>query len=104
MSASSSPSSRVIPTSDFYFKPSRHGEMRRRQRNIGIRDLLAAMKHGTRRRGQRGHGGTTTSVYEFNRITYIVNDSTGQEITSYRYVYLTPLFYPFSVLLSHFFS
>eukprot|EP00978_Attheya_sp_CCMP212_P000899 scaffold1948_cov52-Attheya_sp.AAC.2 len=82
MSASSSPSSTLIRTSDFYINPSRHGEMRRQQRNIGIRDLQAAMKHGTRRT-QRGNGGTTKSIYEYNGITYIVNDSTGTEITSY---------------------
>jgi hypothetical protein len=83
MSASSSSHSTVIRTSDFYFNPSRHGEMRRQQRNIGIRDLQAAMKHGTRRIQRDNCGGTTKSIYEYNGITYIVNDSTGTEITSY---------------------
>jgi len=61
------------------FLPSNHGRQRREQRNIGVRQLKAALKHGTR---------TRTSVpgrskYSFDGITFIVDDATKREITSF---------------------
>ena len=67
------------PTSAMTFLPSNHGRQRREQRNIGVRALKAALKYGTR---------TRTSVpgrskYIYNGITFIVNDATKREITSF---------------------
>lgn len=67
------------PTSALSFLSSTHGKLRRIQRNIGLRQLKAALKHGIR---------TPTSVpgrsrYSYNGITFIVDDATKREVTSF---------------------
>jgi hypothetical protein len=58
--------------------------MRRRQRGIDKKDLQQAMKYGTReiqdRTTAKGYG---TVKYTYNDIVYIVEDTTGREVTSY---------------------
>ena len=65
------------------FHPSNHGELRRGQRDIGVRDLQAAKKYGKRRRGRTLKDGATTTMYDYRGIRYIENNVTKKEITSY---------------------
>jgi hypothetical protein len=68
------------------FLSSNHGQLRRHQRNIGKRQLKAALKYGTRTpSSSRG-----CSKYSYNGITFIVNDNTKREVTSFA----TPLDLP----------
>jgi Mg-chelatase subunit ChlD len=61
------------------FLSSNHGQLRRHQRNIGKRQLQAALKHGTRTSSsKRG-----CSKYSYNGITFIVDDATKREVTSF---------------------
>lgn len=61
------------------FLSSTHGRLRRQQRNIGKRQLQAALKHGRR---SRTHV-PGRSKYEHNGTTFIVDDKTKREITSF---------------------
>jgi Alpha-kinase family len=73
-----------MSTSLITFRETDHGRERRRQRGIDKKDLQSAMKYGTRTCGwPRPKTGHPTSVYTYKDITYVVNDITGEEITSY---------------------
>ena len=67
------------PTSAMSFRSSNHGRQRRLERNIGKRQLKAALKYGTR--SQTHIPGR--SKYVHNGITFIVDDVTKREITSF---------------------
>jgi hypothetical protein len=96
-SASSVTSTANVRTSQITHRSTNHGALRRLQRNIGVRDLQAAIKYGTRTPAGRGGGGgkgrgsgwgrrknnNPRSKYEYNGITYIVDDVTKEEITTY---------------------
>jgi hypothetical protein len=72
-----------LPTECVPFIASAHRELRRHQRNIGIEELKAAMKHGERNTGSPRPNGSTTSRFTYNGIVYIVDDVTGEEVTCY---------------------
>lgn len=72
------------PTELQTFHSSDHGHERRVQRNIGKRDIQKAKKHGKRRPGVPRNNGDTTTIYELDEITYIENNRTKREITSWR--------------------
>lgn len=73
----------VVPTSAVTFLETEHGRLRRQQRGISKRDLQAAKKHGQKTTGRPRQNGETTAIYTYHGIVYIVNDCTGEEITSY---------------------
>jgi Mg-chelatase subunit ChlD len=74
----------VVPTSAVTFLETEHGRLRRKQRGIDKKDLQSARKHGTRVRGHpRPQNGDPTAIYTYNGIKYIVNERTGEEVTSY---------------------
>jgi hypothetical protein len=77
------PSDASVATSAISFIETEHGRLRRKQRGIDKKDLQAARKYGTRRPGRTRRNGDTTSMYQYKDITYIMNDVTGEEITSY---------------------
>lgn len=82
LTESNNPSS--IRTSLIPFNASTHGKLRRQQRNIGIRDLQAAKKHGWRRRGHPDpRTGNPRSIYTHGGLRYVVDDVTGREVTSF---------------------
>ena len=86
VSGASSASSQVA-TSALTFHSSGHGRMRRQQRNIRVRQLQAAMKHGKRTpSGVRGR-----SKYTYKGISFVVDDATKQEVTSYATPFDIPL-------------
>lgn len=68
-----------VATSAMTFLSSRHGRQRRQERNIGKRQLMAALKHGTR---SRTHV-PGRSKYVYNGTTFLVDDATKREVTSY---------------------
>lgn len=72
-----------VPTSAITFVETVHGRLRREQRAIGRKDLQAAVKYGTRAAGRVRKNGDKTSVYTHDNIVYIMNDATGEEVTSY---------------------
>jgi Mg-chelatase subunit ChlD len=73
----------VVPTSAVTFVETEHGRLRRRQRGIDKKDLQAARKHGTRQSTHPRPNGDQTAKYTHNDITYIVNENTGEEVTTY---------------------
>ena len=72
-----------VPTSAVTFVETEHGRLRRRQRGIDKKDLQAAKKYGTKSGTHPRHNGDRTSMYEHKDIVYIVNEVTGEEVTSY---------------------
>jgi hypothetical protein len=72
-----------IPTSAITFVETEHGRLRRRQRGIDKKDLQAAKKYGARTDTHPRPNGDPTSKYSYRDIVYIVNDATGEEVTSY---------------------
>jgi hypothetical protein len=80
------PSSAVggtVPTSLITFVETEHGRLRRRQRGIDKKDLQSAIKYGTRSGNFPRPNGDKTYKYSYKNIVYIVNDATGEEVTSY---------------------
>jgi hypothetical protein len=74
----------AVPTSAVTFLETEHGRLRRKQRGIDKKDLQSARKHGTRVAGRpRKETGDPTGVYTYKDIVYIVNEITGEEVTSY---------------------
>ena len=58
--------------------------MRRIQRGIDKKDLQSALKHGMRIPSHiRRKDGSPTALYTYKNITYIVNEATYDEVTSY---------------------
>jgi Mg-chelatase subunit ChlD len=72
-----------IPTSSITFVETEHGRLRRKQRGIDKKDLQQAKKYGTRLPARSRLNGDPTSKYTYRGIVYIVNDETGEEVTSY---------------------
>jgi Alpha-kinase family len=72
-----------VPTSAISFVETQHGRLRRKQRGIDKKDLQAAIKHGTRYNAHPRRNGDVCSKYVHNDITYIVNEVTREEVTSY---------------------
>lgn len=72
-----------IPTSEITFVETEHGRLRRKQRGIDKKNLQKAKKYGTREGGYPRPNGDPTSKYTYQDIVYIVNDRSGEEITSY---------------------
>lgn len=60
-----------------------HGRERRRQRGIDKKNLQAAVKYGERQAGKWRHRGHKTAMYTHEGITYIRDERTGQEVTSW---------------------
>jgi hypothetical protein len=73
----------LVPTSAVTFIETAHGRLRRQQRGIDKKDLQLARKYGTRRPTYPRKNGDPTSVYTYRGITYVVNDVTGDEVTSW---------------------
>ena len=66
------------------FYESQHGRLRREQRGIDKKDLLDAMRYGKRVKAHPDRrSGNPRSKYTYNGIVYVVDDITGQEITSW---------------------
>ena len=74
---------RQFPTELSFFCKSRHGKLRRSQRNISIRELQLTRKYGKRTPGRRCRNGHTSTMYDWNGLRYIEDDVTKKEITSY---------------------
>jgi Mg-chelatase subunit ChlD len=72
-----------VPTSAITFVETQHGRLRRQQRGIDKKDLQAAIKYGKRYNYFPRRNGDDCSKYVYNDITYIVNEVTREEITSY---------------------
>jgi hypothetical protein len=72
-----------ILTSQIPFVETEHGRMRRVQRGIDKKDLQRAIKYGERRPSHRRPNGDPTAIYTYNNITYVVNEITYKEVTSY---------------------
>ena len=82
--SSSSEEEEELPTSAVDFLESSHGRERRQQRQIGVRDLQAAVKYGVRQpAGRCRKTRNTRSKFTYNGVVYIVDDVTKQEVTSY---------------------
>lgn len=80
------------------FYESQHGRLRREQRGIDKKDLLDAMRHGHRIIAHPDkRNGNARSKYIYNGIVYVVDDVTGQEITSWA----TPLVLDHQPLTEH---
>jgi hypothetical protein len=60
-----------------------HGRLRRAQRGIDKKDLQRAIKYGDRVGTHPRPNGDRSAKYTYQNISYIVNEKTGQEITSY---------------------
>jgi Mg-chelatase subunit ChlD len=74
----------AVPTSAVTFLETEHGRLRRKQRGIDKKDLQSARKHGARVKGYpRPQNGDPTGKYTYKGISYIVNERTGEEVTSY---------------------
>lgn len=73
----------VAPTSSVTFLETEHGRLRRAQRGIDKKDLQAAQKYGERRSTHPRPNGDKAVIYSYKDITYIVNEVTGEEVTSY---------------------
>ena len=72
-----------VPTSCVPFVETEHGRLRRKQRGIDMKDLQRARKRGQSRPWPWKHNGCPTTGYTYKDITYIVNDYTDEEVTSY---------------------
>jgi len=72
-----------VPTSTITFVETEHGRLRRRQRCISKKDLQTAKKYGTKRSTHSRPNGDPAAIYEHKDIVYIVNERTGEEVTSY---------------------
>ena len=73
----------VVPTSIMTFVESTHGKLRRNQRCIGKKDLNSAKKNGKMERGRPRPNGDPVVIYRYKNIVYVMNERTGEEITSY---------------------
>jgi hypothetical protein len=63
---------------------SEHGRQRRLERKIGVRDLQAAVKHGTRTAGfPCPRTGETRWRYTFAGVVYVTDSTSRHEITSW---------------------
>jgi Mg-chelatase subunit ChlD len=92
----------VIPTSAVTFVETEHGRLRRKQRGIDKKDLQAARKHGIRQSTHPRPNGDRVAKYTYNDITYIVNENTGEEVTTYATpVELDPVPITSSSMLQH---
>jgi hypothetical protein len=60
-----------------------HGRLRLQQRGIDIKDLQLARKYGLRRSTHPRKNGDPTSIYSYRGITYVENDVTREEVTSW---------------------
>lgn len=65
------------------FLETEHGRLRRSQRGIDKKDLKRALKYGTRENGRPRLNGDKTGKYTYKDIVYVVNETTGEEITCY---------------------
>ena len=72
-----------ILTSAITVLSSAHGRKRRAERQIGKRDLKAAVKHGTREPGRPTSSGEPTWKYTFADVVYITDSTSRKEITSW---------------------
>eukprot|EP00752_Nemacystus_decipiens_P008919 g7962.t1 len=71
-------------TSEILFFSSLHGREKRLERGIEKRDLQAAVKYGTRRRGHPNpRTGEPRWMYTLGNLVYITDDTSTKEITSY---------------------
>jgi len=70
-----------MQTSAVSILTSEHGEMRRAQRQIELRDLQAALKHGTREESCNQRG-LLNYKYTYNDVVYITDRHSMKEITS----------------------
>jgi Mg-chelatase subunit ChlD len=73
----------AVSTSAVTFLETEHGRLRRKQRGIGMKNLQSARKNGTRVTGRPRPNGDPTAIYTYKDIKYIVNEITGEEVTSY---------------------
>lgn len=73
-----------VPTSAYTLLSCVHGRDRRQLRQIGKRDLKAAVKYGEKERGfPHPHTGAIRWKYTFKNVVYITDATSTVEITSY---------------------
>ena len=73
-----------IPTSLVPFPQTEHGRLRRKERGIDRKDLQAALKHGKREKCLfKSRNGKRTWKYVLGDITYVVEQGTFEEVTSF---------------------
>jgi hypothetical protein len=72
----------VVPTSACTLLSTVHGRDRRALRQIGKRDLQAAVRHGVKKKAF-SRNGKRNWMYTFADIVYITDESSTTEITSY---------------------
>jgi hypothetical protein len=71
-------------TSEIPFDSSPHGELRRLQRRISVRDLQAAVKYGVKEPGYPNpKDGSSRWKFTYMDVVYITDASTKKEVTSY---------------------
>lgn len=75
----------TLKTSCTDFISSVHGEQRRRERDISKRDLLAAVKYGSKKRVGNPRGGELHWKYTFAEVVYITDATSTKEITSWTF-------------------
>jgi hypothetical protein len=74
----------AIVTSAVPLLETEHDRLRQKQRGIDKNDLQSAIKHGEKIAGKpRPRNGDPPMIYTYKEIVYIVNDVTGEEVTSY---------------------
>jgi hypothetical protein len=72
-----------VSTGEIPFTSSLHGRERRLQRDIAVRELQAAVKHGVKEKGHRSRNGERCWIYTYGDIVYITDVTSTQEITSW---------------------
>lgn len=84
MEEPSSASSAIPATSEIPFFSSLHGRQRRAERDIDVRDLKAAVKHGVKHPAQRDPStGQRRWRYTYADVVYITDSTSKREITSW---------------------
>jgi hypothetical protein len=77
----------IVERSCFDLISSVHGEQRRRERDISKRNLLAAVKYGSKKKigNPSGVGGFFRWKYTFAEVVYITDSTSTKEITSWTF-------------------
>lgn len=71
------------------FIPSEHGEKRRMERKISVRDLQRAVKYGTKEKSCHPTTKEFRWKYTYNDIVYVTDESSTKEVTSWSLVILS---------------
>jgi hypothetical protein len=73
----------LVPTSAITVVETEHGRLRRKQRGIIKKDLQNALRYGVKESSHPRPNGDPVAKYTYNDVIYLVNERTGEEITSY---------------------